>query len=124
MTQVCPQAGVRGGGGVPRSDATWRLTCGFEVVELRGLVPLTPCLPCRFGRLLRPRSEADAHPTGAIEVTVTDRYIPLVAAAYGTRVARLERSTRLASSGNGSHSPRRRRRPPRPRALRRRGRGR
>jgi hypothetical protein len=35
-------------------------------------------------------------------VTVTDRCIPLVTAAYGTRVARPARTTRLAPEGNGS----------------------
>jgi hypothetical protein len=33
---------------------------------------------------------------------VTDRWIPLVTAAYGTRVARPARTTRLAPEGNGS----------------------
>src|SRR5215218_3102120 len=57
-------------------------------VELRGFEPLTPCMPCSFGLLLRPRSEADAEPDGPLQVTVSVRYIPLVTAAYGTWVAR------------------------------------
>jgi hypothetical protein len=41
-----------------------------------------------------------AQPTGLREVTVTDRYIPLVTAAYGTRVARPAK-TMLAPGGDG-----------------------
>jgi hypothetical protein len=39
---------------VLRQDATWRLTCGFWVVELRGLEPLTPCMPCHPHPFTRP----------------------------------------------------------------------
>jgi hypothetical protein len=53
---------------------------------------MTPCMPCSFGLLLHPRSGMCAQPTGHVEVTVADRYIPLVTAAYGTRVARPLRS--------------------------------
>jgi hypothetical protein len=40
-------------------------------------------------------------------VTVVDRWIPLVTAAYGTRVARPPRTTRLAPGGDGSQLDRR-----------------
>ena len=53
------------------------------------------------------RSEADAHPTGSVGVTVVDRYLPLVTAAYGTRVARPARTTTLARGGGGSQLNRR-----------------
>jgi hypothetical protein len=49
---------------------------------------MTPCMPCSFGLLSHPRSGMRAQPTGLLELTVIDRYIPLVTAAYGTRVAR------------------------------------
>jgi hypothetical protein len=62
-------------------------------VELRGFEPLTPCMPCSFGLLPHPRSGMCAQPTGLLELTVTDRYIPLVTAAYGTWVARPARTT-------------------------------
>jgi hypothetical protein len=42
-----------------------------------------------------------------LEVTVIDRYIPLVTAACGTRVARPARTTVLAPGGDGSHHDRR-----------------
>jgi hypothetical protein len=69
---------------VLRPEATRRLTCGSVVVELRGFEPLTPCMPCSFGLLPHPRSGMGAHSNGLLEVTVTDRYVPLVTAAYGT----------------------------------------
>ena len=56
--------------------------------RLDSVISLTPCMPCSFGLLPHPRSGMRAQPTGLREVTVTDRYIPLVTAAYGTRVAR------------------------------------
>jgi hypothetical protein len=59
-------------------------------------------MPCSFGLLHRPRSEPWAQPIGPLRVTVTDRQIPLVTAAYGTRVARPARTTRLAPGGGGS----------------------
>ena len=52
--------------------------------------------------LLHPRSEADAHPTGPVEVTVIIRWIPLVTAACGTRVARPARTRMLAPGNDGS----------------------
>jgi hypothetical protein len=52
--------------------------------------------------LLHPRSEADAHPTGPVEVTVIIRWIPLVTAACGTRVARPTRTAMLAPGGDGA----------------------
>ena len=42
-----------------------------------------------------PRSGRCAKPNGLFEVTVTVRYIPLVTAAYGTRVARPVRTTTI-----------------------------
>jgi hypothetical protein len=58
---------------------------------------VTPCMPCSFGPLPHPRSEPGGQPNGLRGVTVTDRCIPLVTAAYGTRVARPARTTRLAT---------------------------
>jgi hypothetical protein len=43
-----------------------------------------------------------AQPNGRLRVTVSVRWIPLVTAAYGTRVARLARTTMLAPGGDGS----------------------
>ena len=45
-------------------------------------------MPCSFGLLHHPRSGTGGQPTGFFQVTVADRYIPLVTAAYGTRMAR------------------------------------
>ena len=72
------------------------------LVELRGFEPLTPCMPCSFGLLPHCRSGTGAQPNGLLRVTVTVRGIPLVTAAYGTRVARPVRTTRLAPGGDGS----------------------
>jgi hypothetical protein len=63
---------------------------------------MTTCMPCSFGLLPHPRSEAGTQSTGVPEVTVTIRCIPLVPAAYGTWVARPARTTMLAPGGNGS----------------------
>jgi hypothetical protein len=52
-------------------------------------------MPCSFGLLAHPRSGTDAQPNGSLRLTVTVRWIPLVSAAYGTRVARPARSTML-----------------------------
>jgi hypothetical protein len=65
---------------------------------------MTSCMPCSFGLLPHPRSEPHAQPDRALEVTVTDRYLPLVTAAYGTRVARPARAMMLAPGGDGSSS--------------------
>ena len=59
-------------------------------------------MPCSFGLLPHPRSGTCAQSNDILEVTVTDRWIPLVTAAYGTRVARPGRTTRLAPGGDGS----------------------
>jgi hypothetical protein len=59
-------------------------------------------MPCSFGLLPHPRSGMRAQANGLLEVTVTVRYIPLVPAAYGTRVARPTRTTRPAPDGDGS----------------------
>ena len=66
------------------------LTCGVVVVELRGFEPLH-AMPCSFGLLPHRRSETCAQPTGLLRVTVIVRWIPLVTAAYGTRMARAGR---------------------------------
>jgi hypothetical protein len=63
---------------------------------------VSACMPCSFGLLPHPRSEAGTQSTGVPEVTVTIRCIPLVPAAYGTWVARPARTTMLAPGGNGS----------------------
>src|SRR5215216_2092341 len=57
---------------------------------------VTSCMPCSFGLLPHPRSGTGAQPYGALEVTVTVRWIPLVTAAYGTLVAWPARRPRLA----------------------------
>jgi len=72
------------------------------LVELRGFEPLTPCMPCSFGLLCLPRSAACSQANGLLRVTVTVRWIPLLTAAYGTRVARPARTTWLAPGGDGS----------------------
>jgi hypothetical protein len=54
-------------------------------------------MPCSFGLLPHRRPEADPHRPGPVGVTVTDRYIPLVTAAYGTRVARPARTRKAAA---------------------------
>jgi hypothetical protein len=86
----------------------------ITLVELRGFEPLTPCMPCSFGLLPHPRSEPCAQPDRPLEVTVTVRWIPLVPAAYGTRVARPARTTivsrlarRLPAHPEGEARPRR-----------------
>jgi hypothetical protein len=63
---------------------------------------VTPCMPCSFGLLPHPRSGTGAQPNALLGVTVAVRWIPLVTAAYGTRVARPARTTRLTSGGAGS----------------------
>jgi len=50
----------------------------------------------------------DAHATGLVEVTVTDRYIPLVTAAYGTWVARPAPTTMASGCRRRLHMGRRR----------------
>jgi hypothetical protein len=62
---------------------------------------MTPSMPCSFGLLSHPRSEAGAQVDRPLGVTVTDRYVPLVTAAYGTPVARPVRTTRLPPGGDG-----------------------
>jgi hypothetical protein len=53
-------------------------------------------MPCSFGLLHHPSPGADAQPNGLLRVTVTDRSVPLVTAAYGMWVARPVRTTALA----------------------------
>jgi hypothetical protein len=50
-------------------------------------------MPCSFGLLPHPRSEPGVQPIELLEVTVVDRCIPPVTAAYGTSVARPVRMT-------------------------------
>jgi hypothetical protein len=50
-------------------------------------------MPCSFGLLSHRRSEGGVQPSGLLRVTVTDRWIPLVPARYGTWVARPARTT-------------------------------
>jgi hypothetical protein len=57
-------------------------------------------MPCSFGPSVLRWSEACDPPNDLLEVTVTDRQIPLVPAAYGTPVARPARTTRLAPGGD------------------------
>jgi hypothetical protein len=64
------------------------------------------CMPCSFGLLPNPRSVTWAQSNGLLEVTVIDRWIPLVPAAYGTRVA-WPAGTTIAPSGDGSQLVRR-----------------
>src|SRR5215208_7308610 len=78
------------------------LRCWVE--QFRDLKPLTPCMPCSFSAGKPPRSEAGAQRNHPVWVTVVDRQIPLLTAAYGTRVARPARTTRIASGG-GDGSP-------------------
>jgi hypothetical protein len=47
-------------------------------------------MPCSFGLLPHPRSEPRVPFTRPLGLTVAVRWIPLVPAAYGTRVARNE----------------------------------
>src|SRR5215207_1839990 len=62
----------------------------------------TPCMPCSFGLLPHPRSEPRAQLNDPLRVTVTVRWLPLVTAAYGTRVARPARTTWLGAAAMGS----------------------
>jgi hypothetical protein len=59
-------------------------------------------MPCSFGLLRSPRSGADAQHIDPHRVTVVDRCIPLVTAAYGARVARPARTTMPAPGSDGS----------------------
>jgi hypothetical protein len=68
---------------------------------------MTPCMPCSFGLLPHPRSGMCALPIGLLELTVIIRWIPLVTAACGTRVARPAKTTMLAPGGDGSQLSRR-----------------
>jgi hypothetical protein len=80
---------------------------GARVSKLRTIASgidllMNSCMPCSFGLLPHPRSGTRAQPTGLLEVTVADRWIPPMTAAYGTRVARPARTTTLAPGGDGS----------------------
>ena len=63
---------------------------------------MSTCMPCSFSAVRSPRSGAVSQLRGPIRLTVTDRYVPLVTAAYGTRVARPASTTMLVSDGEGS----------------------
>jgi hypothetical protein len=64
-------------------------------------------MPCSVGLLPHPRSGAGTQPNGLLRVTVAVRWIPLVTAAYGTRVARKARTTMVGRGGDGFHLNRR-----------------
>jgi hypothetical protein len=68
----------------------------------RPIITPTTYMPCSFGLLPHPRSGTGAQRNGLLRVTVTVRWIPLVTAAYGTRVARLARTTTILRGGDGS----------------------
>ena len=73
---------------------------------------LTPCMPCSFGRLQSPRSGAGGPLGGHLQVIVSDRCVPVMTAAYGTRVARPARTAmiptwrRLPAWSGGETGPR------------------
>jgi hypothetical protein len=92
MPQMCPKSKLPVEKGLT-GQLRYVLSCGDVVVELRGLEPLTPCMPCSFGLLPHRRSEAGAKLNGLLPVTVSVRWIPLVTAACGTWVARPARTT-------------------------------
>jgi hypothetical protein len=85
--------------GLVESDAEGGRMMALTLVQLRGFEPLTPCMPCSFGLLPRPRSGTCAQSNGLLQLTVTVRCIPLVTAPYGTRVPRPARTTMLAPRG-------------------------
>ena len=74
---------------------------------VRPIKAATTYMPCSSGHLHHLRSEADTQPTGLLVVTVTVRCVPLVPAAYGTRMARPARTTLRAPGGDGSQLARR-----------------
>jgi hypothetical protein len=61
--------------------------------QLRVFEPLTSCMPCRFGPSCLRRPGAGVQLIDPHGLTVVDRWIPLVPAAYGMRVARMARTT-------------------------------
>jgi hypothetical protein len=77
---------------------------GQRVERVRAL---TSCMPCSFGLPRSPRSGAGGPLSGPLGVTVTDRQIPRLTAACGTRVARPARTMMLAPGGDGSQIGRR-----------------
>jgi hypothetical protein len=68
---------------------------------------LTPCMPCSFGLLRSATSGADAQHIDLHRVTASVRWISLVTAAYGTRVARPASTLTLRPGGDGSQLNRR-----------------
>ena len=84
------------------SSATFSSWVVRRSPEAQGSRVLTPCMPCSFRLLPHPRSEPRAQPIEVLEVTVVVRCIPLVTAAYGTRVARPARTTMLPPGGGRS----------------------
>jgi hypothetical protein len=65
-------------------------------------IRLTSCMPCTFSSWQRSRSGKGSQQTGLLRVTVIVRWIPLVTAACGTRVARRRERRSFARGGDGS----------------------
>jgi hypothetical protein len=89
---------------VERADEAIRSWCG--IVGRDAAAP-TPCMPCSFGPLHSPRSAPGDQLSDPRGVTVAVRWLPLVPAAYGTRVAQPARTTMLRPGGDGSQLDRR-----------------
>jgi hypothetical protein len=64
-------------------------------------------MPCSFGLVPHRRSGTGGQPNGFLQVTVADRYIPLVTPAYGRWVARPARTTIVRTWRRRSSSARR-----------------
>ena len=62
------------------------------MVFMEGCLNSNTCMPCSFGLLPHPRSGTRVQSNDLLGVTVIVRWIPLVTAAYGTRVARPTRT--------------------------------
>jgi hypothetical protein len=100
-----------------RAIAVTSLPWSFEASVRSGLnmdsneaQPPDPLHALQFRLLRHPRSAMCAQPTGLREVTVIVRWIPLVTAAYGMRVARPARTTgsqlaATAPSSTGGRGP-------------------
>jgi hypothetical protein len=103
------------------SPQSWlRQCCGSAVEDARGAAgPGTSgCMAIQYGQANdvdhlhamqfppppQPQVRHVRPATGLREVTVTVRWIPLVTAAYGTRVARPARTTMLRPGNDGSSS--------------------
>jgi hypothetical protein len=64
---------------------------------------MNSCMPCKVGSVHSPRSESRAQLSTFLQVTATVRWIPLVPAACGTRVARPARTTMLGGPSVSGH---------------------